>query len=611
MSGDGRLGSSRSGASATRVSIGIEIFAVAVLLLLHVSASLWSASRESATYDELQHIGPGYARLALHDYRLTPIAAPLMPMLAGLAVNPIHPRLPVDDPSWKAVDGLAFGYRFLYGQGEGRRLLWLARLPFVALSAVLALATFLWGKQLGGNACAFGALFLYAINPELLAHSHYANLDFGISLVTTLALWALYSFLRSPTLGRGALTVAAFAAAPITKYSFPLVFLMGAAVALASLLDKRIRDDHGGALHLSRQLLLLAVAVVMAAWLAAWAAFGFKTQEGASPDLSNHPPPIEQLVSEESLRWLLVTISDRHLLPDGFVHGVAETLALPRRNQMVFFHGRTALGGWWYYFPMVLILKTPISLLLLLVSTLLVRGPEAHARLALVTVALPAAVYLAFAMSFGFSIGYRHLMPILPLLCVWGGWQVAALWARTGLRPIAVVLLSWYALGTCRVAPHFLSFFNEFAGGPEFGYRYLVDSNCDWGQDLEELARLCRQLGLKRVKLSYFGSASPDDAGVPYVALPGVTCCWSPREWTLSLEPGDVVAVSVTNLMGVYYRLPGASAFPLQVSLEGVPHEMPFVEAMTYLQKHYRPFARAGYSIFLYRLVPADRIDPR
>jgi hypothetical protein len=608
MSDDGTPGSSRSRGSVRWISI--ETLAVAVLLLLHVSASLWSASRESATYDEMQHIGPGYARLALHDYRLTPIAAPLMPMLAGLAVSRIHPHLPIEDPSWKAVDGMAFGYRFLYGNGDARRLLWLARQPFVALSAALALVIFLWGKQLWGNACAFGALFLYALNPELLAHSHYANLDFGIGFVTTLALWSLYSFLRSPTLGWGALTVAAFAVAPITKYSFPLVFLMGAAVALASLLDKRIRDDHGGALHLSRQLLLLAVAVVMATWLAAWAAFGFKTQEGVSPDFGS-PPPIELLVSQDSLRGLLCTIRDRHLLPDGFVHGIAETLALPRRNQMVFFHGRTALGGWWYYLPIVLVLKTPLPLLLLLASTLVLRSPGPQARLILVTFVLPAAVYLIFAMSFGFSIGYRHLLPILPLLCVWGGWQVAALWGRPRLRPIAVVLLSWYALGTFRVAPHFLSFFNELAGGPELGYRYLVDSNCDWGQDLDELARLCHRLGLERVKLSYFGTASPDDAGVPYVALPGVTCCWSPREWTSSLEPGDVVAVSVTNLMGVYFRLPGARDFPLRVTLNGVSQNMPFVEAMTYLQEHYRPFARAGYSILLYRLVPSDRIDLR
>lgn len=81
----------------------------------------------------------------------------------------------------------------------------------------------------------------------------------------------------------------------------------------------------------------------------------------------------------------------------------------------------------------------------------------------------------------------------------------------------------------------------------------------------------------------------------------------------VDMEPGagDVVAVSVTNLMGVYSRLPGGYAFPIHVRLDGVPRDMPFVDAMTYLHEHYRPFARAGYSILLFRLDPSDRIDPR
>ena len=207
------------------------MFVVAVLLLLHVSASLWSASRESATYDEVDNIPSGYAWLMLHEHRLTAVTAPLMPMLAGLAISPLRPHVPVEDPSWSG-DGWGFGYTFLYGQGEGRLLVWRARLPFVALSAILGLAVFLWAGQLYGTTCAFVALFLYALNPELLAHSHYATLDLGITLVATLALWAVWNFLHSPTFGRGALAVAALAVAPVTKYSFPLVFTMTAVVAL-------------------------------------------------------------------------------------------------------------------------------------------------------------------------------------------------------------------------------------------------------------------------------------------------------------------------------------------------------------------------------------------
>ena len=37
------------------------------------------------------------------------------------------------------------------------------------------------------------------------------------------------------------------------------------------------------------------------------------------------------------------------------------------------------------------------------------------------------------------------------------------------------------------VAPHYLAYFNELAGGPANGFKELVDSNLDWGQDLKNL----------------------------------------------------------------------------------------------------------------------------
>jgi hypothetical protein len=79
----------------------------------------------------------------------------------------------------------------------------------------------------------------------------------------------------------------------------------------------------------------------------------------------------------------------------------------------------------------------------------------------------------------------------------------------------------------------------------------LVDSNVDWGQDLGRLADWLKAHGEPRVKLSYFGSADPAYYGIDGQALPGVS---SPRaaSVTRTIEPGDLLAVSVTNLQGVY-----------------------------------------------------------
>ena len=72
----------------------------------------------------------------------------------------------------------------------------------------------------------------------------------------------------------------------------------------------------------------------------------------------------------------------------------------------------------------------------------------------------------------------------------------------------------WYGAGTLRVHPHHLAYFNEIAGGPANGWRLLVDSNLDWGQDLKRLARWMRTNDVPRLKLSYFGSADPAYYGI-------------------------------------------------------------------------------------------------
>ena len=41
------------------------------------------------------------------------------------------------------------------------------------------------------------------------------------------------------------------------------------------------------------------------------------------------------------------------------------------------------------------------------------------------------------------------------------------------------------------------------------GYKYLSDSNIDWGQDLKDLGTYLHRNGIARVRLAYFGSDDP------------------------------------------------------------------------------------------------------
>ena len=52
-----------------------------------------------------------------------------------------------------------------------------------------------------------------------------------------------------------------------------------------------------------------------------------------------------------------------------------------------------------------------------------------------------------------------------------------------------------------RVHPNYLAYFNEAAGGPAQGWRWLVDSNVDWGQELPGLKRYMDTNGIARVTL--------------------------------------------------------------------------------------------------------------
>jgi hypothetical protein len=132
-----------------------------------------------------------------------------------------------------------------------------------------------------------------------------------------------------------------------------------------------------------------------------------------------------------------------------------------------------------------------------------------------------------------------------------------------------------------RIAPHQLAYFNESVGGPEQGYRYLSDSNLDWGQDLKGLKAYIEREKLPIIYLSYFGTAPPAYYGIRYqdVASKG-RLTQPPLDRVPENAPRKILAISVYNLHDVSNA--GDARF-------------------RWLWTR-RPIAKIGYSIFVYDL---------
>jgi hypothetical protein len=217
---------------------------------------------------------------------------------------------------------------------------------------------------------------------------------------------------------------------------------------------------------------------------------------------------------------------------------------------------------------------------------------------------------------------------------------------REVLRPavLIVALLGWHVVESLRIAPNYLAYFNVLAGGPDEGYKHLVDSSLDWGQDLPGLKAWLDSAGLQApghapVYLSYFGSSHPSYYRIDAAALPGYPDRWTPR-----FPPpltGGVYAISATMLQSVYlleapgawrpeyerryqdalYNLrlydstsvdPGARAAlrkqtgdEFWIKLFHLVERLRFGRLAAYLRTR-EPDAHVGYSILIYRLTDDD-----
>jgi len=537
------------------------------LLLVFFLAGANSLVRDSATFDETAHLPAGFTYLDRGDFRLNPEHPPLakawaaLPLWLGGLARPDYAspywtgRPSAANPALRSkADEWLFGFEFLNGplapsapRKDPTRFLVPARMAMLLLGMALALVVYVWSLALWGRRGALFSLFLTCLSPTLLAHARLVNTDLPSALGFCAALWGFWRFCLRPSWGRAALAGLLAAVAALFKFSTlllgPMIAIVGVTWALWPGVPPRARKQRW--LWLGTALLLIAAI----AYVGIWAGYGFRfaaAEPGYQLDWS--VVGLKEGPVADSVHRAL----ENRILPEGYLYGLAYFLGGAARR-VAFLNGEQSLVGWWYYFPEAFLLKTPPALLWILawlgaVALTRHRWRSFHGWF----LALPALVYLAVSIGANLNIGHRHLVPLYPLLFVLAGALPGHWRGRPGRKLAALALIAGYAVSFVVATPRYLSYFNFIAGGAGGGWRYLLDSNIDWGQDLARLARWIDRNGREEIDLAYFGTADPAAYGIRYRKILMVHDFHPSRPPVLP-EPGRIVAVSVNLLQGLYF----------------------------------------------------------
>jgi 4-amino-4-deoxy-L-arabinose transferase-like glycosyltransferase len=536
--------------------------ASALLLLLFLQVAL-SSPLASPTFDEPYDLGRGYAYARGTDLRMQQEHPALVDGLGGLMLLLMPELTPPDQiPGWEEAHLFQFSQALVWRLGHDvDKMVFLARLPVIGLALVLGAVVYRWAADMYRSAGGLLALVLCVLNPNIVAHARILSTDLGAACLATFTLYLWWRWAQRPTTGRLMATTLVLGLALGAKTSnLSLVPLIGVFTAIRSL-EQRWRWPR---------VVVAWGTMATGALFVLWALYRFEV--GPAPNLTG-AIPVPAPSYWETVAWV------RHEM---------------RLGRPAFLWGRHTIWGWWYYFPLAFVLKTPLPLLILLGLAVWLHGTRRIAQRPSADYALWVFPPLYFALS-AFStlnLGYRHILVTVPLMTVYTAQVVAwpglrSRWGRRGL----FVLLAWLTIAALAIFPHHLAYFNELVGGPSNGYRYLVDSNLDWGQGLKHLKRYLNEQGIDEVWLGYFGTADPayylPEAGIRYRPLFALNSPY-PAEGFSPINPTPGwYAISVTVLQGPYSPEP---------------------DLLDWFRRH-EPVAKVGYSIFVYQ-VEADPDPP-
>ena len=495
-------------------------YIITLLLFIFCLQAITSAFVNSVTVDEFAHLPSGIYYWQTGNLKLYHHNPPLLKMWAALPVKSTKLQVPKTiNNRWQ------LGLQFMFQNTRNYHLNFvLGRIMIIILSLLTGYILLLFVKKIMGIKAGLFALFLYTFSPNIIAHSYLVTTDLGVTFGIITTLYTFWLYLQRPSYKNIALCSFCFGVALLIKFSTLILLITLPFLAFLYYLFNREEMDCKKYLKGLLLIFLGAIFVVNCGYVF----------DGSFTLLKNYNFSSKLCLKLQTALPGNIPIPLPTEYIQGFDHQKYEAGNTP---VLYYLCGQYSTKGWWYYFPMAMLLKTPIPLLLLITWGLfLIFRQKGRNAVFYYYILSFVAIFFFICCMFVMNIGLRYLLPIYPFLFIISARvsKERGKKARIGMS----LLLIWLAITTISIYPHHLSYFNEIAKGADNGYKYLADSNLDWGQDLIFLRRYMKKNNIQTIYMSNFGLIDPGIYGIDYKPLTAVPA-------------KGYIAISANHLLGI------------------------------------------------------------
>jgi hypothetical protein len=444
------------------------LFSVLVIIFLFLTLGSSIIGRFSLTYDELDHFNYGSSVFHLISDRF-------------------------GDDSKMPISVINYAPVWLVGHFFGSRFanVHIGKISTIFISLLLGYLCFAWVRKLYGKWVGLLGFGLYVFEPNIIAHSQVITTDIYAAATVTLTLYMCWRFLETPNLRRGILLGLALGLCQITKYSgillYPILLLLVLVRFGERFLIQLRRKSYrkiGSASMVSAKygilILVISIFVINVGFLfnrsgTCLGCYQFKSTFFQS--LQNHFPLLNRTPIP---------------LPYPYLEGLDLVMYNERTGESygnVYLLGKiNSSAGFPGYYLVAFIVKVPIPILVLMGISVW-DWLRSFRKNEFITqemyLLIPALIYsIYFNFIFRAQIGIRYLLIIFPILLIFCT-RVFRNWSSISRKYKVLLSLAgcYLIISVGSYFPYYLSYFNEFVINRTYAYRYLADSNLDWGQN--------------------------------------------------------------------------------------------------------------------------------